>query len=225
MEDSLGYPEKNIGLRLIMMTGPPLSLKTEVARALSLFFRAGLVESGCLGVYPSEREHPTPFRQRWNEVREARHDHMKTLIEAYLSTSEPFILDSGFGTRNGREAIYSLVEKHNAGHPEELYDITVVYCHCDVETVFHRRLAERIGDPLNPEPNLEDPQKLIEVQRTYESPVHAGTFDRWSQGPIEVVDYDSASRRIDTLPPNSIASDPTRMIAALIEHRVAIGKL
>lgn len=212
----------DLGPYVILMTGPPLSLKTETALRLSRFLRAGVIQSSCLGRFPTDDELKglslAEIRSRRDAVRDIRHSRILSLARQCLILGTPFILDSAYSNRADRQAIYELVGEH------EGFQVVVVYCHCHEKLVRDQRLEHRMTDPLSAEPELTDPNYLESVRAAYQEPIGLGG-DSWRGAPLEIVDFDTAVRRAVVLPDASKATCLAGAIAGFLNYEAAVGEL
>lgn len=212
----------DLGAFALLVTGPPLSLKTTVASRLSLYLRASLIESACLGSYPGQEATRNRLEQdiekKRAKTRSRRHENMIALAGLHLRLGTSFILDSAYSRRERRQRVYKTVLEH------EECDLNVVYCHCDDTAVFEHRFNHRTENRLSPEPNSTDMEFLQELRSEYEPPV--GTLqDEWNGQRIEVIDFDTAKWKIEVHPGPPKVSLLASTIVEFLNYEVAIGDL
>jgi len=207
---------------VLLMTGPPLSLKTQTALRLSQFLRATLVESSYLGVYPGPSEcrklGAAGTKLRRSTVRARRHENMLTMARACVETGEPFILDSAYSSVESRRKVYALIADHTR------YRMVVVYCHCQDDLVLEQRLEYRKRDLFSPEPDLVDKKYLDAVRREYDRPI-GGKPERFRGKPVEVVAFDTASRVAKVVLEKGRPSALATTIAGFLNYEAAVGEL
>ena len=216
---------------LIMMTGPTLSLKTVVARVLRDSLNVSLLETGCLGDYPSREEVESvkaggveAVSRIMAPVRSYRYRCLDSLLPTYLDLGLSLILDSAFSSRKSRRERFDMIESHNrrAKTAGDRYHLTLVWCHCDDPDLVEARRQERARSHLSPERSVTHPLLVEALRSGYQPPIDGSWRDSWpTRGePVELVEFDSAAFQTRVHAPGSGSSDLARELAQVIDERV-----
>jgi predicted kinase len=146
---------KSISNLTIVMTGPPLSMKSVVANYLHRFLRTGLVESAYLG--------PAILNGHTDEqLRSARRTRLLAVTMVYAKEALPVIVDAAFHRRRDR------VEFAKKLRARTTTDLIWICCYSDDHTLREFRRQRRNTAKLPLEVEFQPKENAEELHRKYE---------------------------------------------------------
>ncbi len=199
---------------LVMMTGPPLSLKSVVASYLQKHLKIALISSAYLGPVMNMKG------QTDGLLRIKRRDRMNNILDIYLHDKLPVIADAAYQRKMDRKEFLNKFHK-------KFSHISIIMVCCYSKDKVIREYRRRIRN--TPDKSLElDTMSSKESKRLlqeYDRPHNDRLPETGIRIPLVYFDTDHFDVKLYNIPKNKAVTSEMKNIKAILVRGISVGDL